>query len=313
MEAILISAVVGVIAWFIGRANGALPYRQSVNRVTAKLRQGQTEGWEGAPAEIQALLGALRDRQLAAPAQARPEPAEARPRRSVPESGPNLASPATSAAAASESPDQAALWAALSRVSRHLKEQVEQPLANASSGDPTSLREGVGQALGALEDIDFFLAPTPQGTEDFDLGDAVSEVLRVFESETGTRAKQRGPRRPIGVQGNLEGFKDSLFLVLHNAAQFGGGSPIDVVVRLADGLGRVHVRDRGPGFTAEALSRAYDPFYTTVEGNLGLGLAHARRLVEESGGKIHLTNAERGGGEVEIGLQSTNPRSENRT
>jgi two-component system C4-dicarboxylate transport sensor histidine kinase DctB len=66
--------------------------------------------------------------------------------------------------------------------------------------------------------------------------------------------------------------------------------------------GRVLIQDEGPGFSAEALSRAYDPFYTTSKDGLGLGLSHARRAVELQGGQIHLRNRTDGGAEVEISV-----------
>ena len=75
-----------------------------------------------------------------------------------------------------------------------------------------------------------------------------------------------------------------------------------VEIREEKGWGRVLVRDQGPGFSPDALSRAYDPFYTTTEGGLGVGLSHARHVVEDHGGRIHLRNSKGGGAEVEIAL-----------
>jgi signal transduction histidine kinase len=93
---------------------------------------------------------------------------------------------------------------------------------------------------------------------------------------------------------------DALYLVLHNAARFGGTATVDVSVLAESGSARIRVRDRGPGFSDEALRRAFDPFYSTAEDGLGLGLPHARRVVEGMGGRIELRNVAAGGGEVEI-------------
>lgn len=267
--------VAGLAGWLLGKGAGRRPFQESLAGLSRKLREGEVSASAGAPEEVQAIAGVL---------QTGWEPA-------TPE-----------AEDASEAIKQAALWEALHRVSRHLSVAVREPLEEASQGGGGALAAGVDEALGALEDIDFFLATPPDGVTDIDLGQTVREVLDDFSSESAARAKQRGPRRPITVTGNPEALKDALFLILHNASQFGANKAIDVVVRLEDGHGRVHVRDRGPGFSAEALSKAYDPFYTTVEGNLGLGLAHARKLIEDAGGKIHLRNSDRGGGEVEVGL-----------
>jgi signal transduction histidine kinase len=95
---------------------------------------------------------------------------------------------------------------------------------------------------------------------------------------------------------------DAVFLILHNAARFGDGQPIDVTLAEDGHEVRVSIRDRGPGFSAEALLRALDPFYSTAPGGLGMGLPHARRLIEGQGGVIRFRNAEAGGAEVTVAL-----------
>jgi signal transduction histidine kinase len=46
------------------------------------------------------------------------------------------------------------------------------------------------------------------------------------------------------------------------------------------------VTDDGPGIEADALSRVFDPFYTTKPRGTGLGLSIAQRLVAENGGRL---------------------------
>ncbi len=99
---------------------------------------------------------------------------------------------------------------------------------------------------------------------------------------------------------NPPALMDALYLVLHNAARFGGGGTIDLTVDQGDGRARVVVRDRGEGFSEEAFSKAFDPFYSTSNEGLGLGLPHARKVVEEMGGRIELRNVPDGGAEVEL-------------
>jgi signal transduction histidine kinase len=77
-----------------------------------------------------------------------------------------------------------------------------------------------------------------------------------------------------------------------------------VVVRwYADaGSAVVEVRDTGPGFTPEALERAFSPFFTTKTEGTGLGLAIVKRLVEEHGGEVGAHNDAAGGARVWIRL-----------
>jgi signal transduction histidine kinase len=49
---------------------------------------------------------------------------------------------------------------------------------------------------------------------------------------------------------------------------------------------RVTVADTGQGIPAERLSRIFDPFYTTKEKGVGLGMAITHRIVEDHKGTI---------------------------
>jgi signal transduction histidine kinase len=62
------------------------------------------------------------------------------------------------------------------------------------------------------------------------------------------------------------------------------------------------VRDRGHGFSDEALRSALLPLYTTKESGGGMGLALCREIVEAHGGSIGLGNADDGGSWVSVRL-----------
>jgi signal transduction histidine kinase len=49
---------------------------------------------------------------------------------------------------------------------------------------------------------------------------------------------------------------------------------------------RVTITDTGQGIPPERLSRIFDPFYTTKEKGLGLGMAITHRIVEDHKGTI---------------------------
>jgi signal transduction histidine kinase len=62
------------------------------------------------------------------------------------------------------------------------------------------------------------------------------------------------------------------------------------------------LRDNGPGLTAEARQKIFDPFYTTKTQGTGLGMAMARRIVEAHGGRIAVGETLRAGAEIIISL-----------
>lgn len=60
------------------------------------------------------------------------------------------------------------------------------------------------------------------------------------------------------------------------------------------------VRDAGPGISADALDRIFNPFFTTKDDGTGLGLAIVHRVIEAHDGTIIVTNPPEGGAKFEI-------------
>ena len=56
------------------------------------------------------------------------------------------------------------------------------------------------------------------------------------------------------------------------------------------------MRDCGEGLKSDQLDKIFQPFYTTKDNGLGLGLAISRSIVETHGGRLWAqNNPERGG------------------
>jgi C4-dicarboxylate-specific signal transduction histidine kinase len=77
---------------------------------------------------------------------------------------------------------------------------------------------------------------------------------------------------------------------------------IRVRLREKNGGAEVMVRDFGPGIDKEIADRIFEPFVTTKQGNLGMGLAVCRRIVENQGGQLTLEHPEGGGARFRIWL-----------
>ncbi len=189
----------------------------------------------------------------------------------------------------------------LSRIGAYLRKNVDGPLSDAFKNRRLSLRKAAEDAVAAIDDLHFFLEDPSGDIGEDDLTRVVKEAVQDYEADwdQSIRLSSAGPVR---VRANTEALLDALYLVLHNAGVFAQGKGVVATVSSDGEWGRVLIKDEGPGFTAEALSRAYDPFYTTSEGGLGLGLSHARKVVELQGGSIHLRNGSDGGAEVEIAV-----------
>ena len=75
-------------------------------------------------------------------------------------------------------------------------------------------------------------------------------------------------------------------------------------VRLVSTPAEVHiaVEDQGPGFSAAALTRFGEPFFSEKEGGMGLGLAVSQELCRAHGGELRAENRVEGGACVTIVL-----------
>lgn len=194
-----------------------------------------------------------------------------------------------------------ALREAVGRVSGFLEKSVRAPLTGVGEGATAEeLRERIARALGALEDLDFFIKEIPADRQGTDLGALAQRVCKEFVTDQGVGVRLGMSDVGIRASVNASALLDALYLVLHNAARFGGGQTVDLTVARDGGRAKITIRDRGKGFTEEAFKRAFDPFYSTSDAGLGLGLPHARKVVESMGGRIELRNVPDGGAEVEI-------------
>jgi signal transduction histidine kinase len=200
----------------------------------------------------------------------------------------------------------AALREAIGRVSAFLERNVRAPLTGFGDGaSPAELRERIGRALGALEDLDFFVREASDVREGADLVALAQRVTKEFVADQGVGVRLALSDSQVRASVNPPALMDALYLVLHNAGRFGDGQTIDLTVAKDGGRATITVRDRGQGFTEEAFRRAFDPFYSTSEEGLGLGLPHARKIVEGMGGTIELRNVPDGGAEVQIAVQAS--------
>jgi signal transduction histidine kinase len=62
----------------------------------------------------------------------------------------------------------------------------------------------------------------------------------------------------------------------------------------------LHVQDSGPGFAPAALARAFEPFFTTRDGGLGLGLSLCETLAAGMGGALAARNRPEGGAQLTL-------------
>lgn len=119
---------------------------------------------------------------------------------------------------------------------------------------------------------------------------------------------------PAAIMGDRDLLHQVFINLLMNSIQvMVGREPprsIRIIVRDGGPAGvTIQVEDTGPGFSDDIAQRVFEPFFTTKnpgEGT-GLGLAVARSIVEDHGGRITATRTDRGGARFAIELPAAGP------
>jgi nitrogen fixation/metabolism regulation signal transduction histidine kinase len=109
------------------------------------------------------------------------------------------------------------------------------------------------------------------------------------------------PRRDASL--DTAQVEQALINLLKNARESGADpDSIELAIRAAARGFTIEVRDRGPGFTPQALENALVPFYSTKESGTGLGLTLCREIVEAHGGRLRIANRNGSGAMVTLWL-----------
>jgi len=114
------------------------------------------------------------------------------------------------------------------------------------------------------------------------------------------------------VMGNKDKLTELLVILLDNAVKYSlEGKQIEINSRGGERKGVIKIKDRGVGIAAKDLEHIFERFYRTdsarargEKGGYGLGLAIAKKIVEEHNGKITVTSEINKGSEFKISLPS---------
>lgn len=201
----------------------------------------------------------------------------------------------------------------LTAIKMIVQSAAEDPAGEGVAGrDLTVVYEQILRLEKSIQTFLDFARPARSEPVRFDLNQAARDSLELLAAQARrqqVRLESRIPSTPTGVLGDAEQLRQVIVNLVVNAidAQPDGGQVRLQIERLAADASHAEtalltVADDGPGLPESLADRIFEPFVSTKETGVGLGLSICRRIVELHGGRIVAGRSPEGGARFEIRL-----------
>jgi signal transduction histidine kinase len=151
----------------------------------------------------------------------------------------------------------------------------------------------------ALTDVIEFTQPRPPTFQVINLSTLVDNVIQTTNPKDYRHSyilSKKIPQTLPELRGDSEQITQVLRnLVVNSIQATPNGGEIEISARVADEKFIITVKDQGRGIPPAAVDKVFDPFFTTYEHSLGLGLPMAQRIVSQHGGQIKVDCQQRDG------------------
>jgi signal transduction histidine kinase len=159
--------------------------------------------------------------------------------------------------------------------------------------------------------LDFARPPRPERRRS-NLGDVANRTLALVEGRARKQKVQLRfdrPHEPLLADVDEDQIQQLLLNLLLNSLDVmpDGGAVTVKLTALPERKVQLSVCDTGPGIPAELMPRLFDPFMSTKETGIGLGLAVSHRIAERHGGSLSAHNRPEGGACFELHLTAATP------
>ena len=167
----------------------------------------------------------------------------------------------------------------------------------------TAMAEGVRRITRLIDQMRFLARDAIPTMESVPLPQLIEEAYQEAQKYQPVKSAQLRYNvgdQPIAVPGDRASLKHAVAEVMLNALQANPNNP-RIAVRMqsetdSKGAGWVHIelQDNGAGFTPDAAKKVPEPFYTTRNVGLGLGLMVSHKILERHHGKLEVVTPKTG-------------------
>ncbi len=155
-----------------------------------------------------------------------------------------------------------------------------------------------------MKDLLLFARPPQPRARPVDVHSMITGVVTLLRHDPAAKdvtIELSGSTPPVLADVDL--LTGVLLNLLLNAVQaMHGKGAIAIRIAPGDGVGTIEIEDTGPGIAPDVREKLFRPFFSTKPGGTGLGLATARRIIDEHGGTIAIDCPARGGARVVVRL-----------
>ena len=160
----------------------------------------------------------------------------------------------------------------------------------------TEIVEGEIERIdGLISDLlDFSMEKKSSRTNYFDLVSLLDETVNYVKGKLDFEKKNIGIEKNYGISaikmsGDATNLKQAFINLLTNGCQaMNGEGKLKVDINTDKKHVKIAITDTGEGIAPDDISKIFDPFVTTKEMGIGLGLAISKRIVEDHKGSIHV-------------------------
>jgi signal transduction histidine kinase len=186
-------------------------------------------------------------------------------------------------------------FAALGRLAGGIAHELRNPLTAIRMAAETGMTADADARRIALSEIDRldrtlrelldFVRPRTPRLVDLDARRLLADVAALLKPQCEHLRVRLEVEAPEGLvlRGDEDRLKQALLNLVLNGAQ---AQPLGGVVRMRAGPGRLEVEDEGTGIPGGVRGTLLQPFVTTKEGGIGLGLAVVKQVADEHGATL---------------------------